>query len=41
MHCDAIVNATDVYLSGSGGIDKMIHKANITKSVFSKIKNTP
>ena len=27
MHCDAIVNATDVYLSGSGGADRMIHEA--------------
>ena len=27
MHCDAIVNATDTLLSGSGGTDRMIHEA--------------
>ena len=27
MRCDAIVNATDEYMSGSGGADKMIHEA--------------
>ena len=26
MDCDAIVNATDVFLSGSGGVDRMIHE---------------